>query len=129
MSRPSRGLGRPPRRARRTLLGLAVAAAGLLAACGPGGSQAAEPVATTEVDLPPSYRFEPEAITVPAGSTVTWTNSDNFTHSVQLTEGEDEPRLMQPGQTASITFTEPGSYPYECHLHPQDMRGVVTVTP
>lgn len=129
MSRPSRGLGRPPGRARRTLLGLAVAAAGLLAACGSAGPQAAEPVATTAVDLPPSYRFEPEAITVPAGSTVTWTNDDNFTHSVQLLDGEDEPRLMQPGQTASITFAEPGTYPYQCHLHPQDMQGIVTVTP
>ena len=107
-------------------LGLGVGACG---GSGPAGS-AAEPVATTAVDLPPSYRFEPEAITVPAGSAVTWTNSDNFTHSVQLTGGEaDEPRLMQPGATASITFDEPGTYPYQCHLHPTDMRGTVTVNP
>jgi plastocyanin len=110
---------------------LALVGAGLVAACGPGGpgTGTAEPVATTSVNLPPSYRFEPEAVTVAAGSTVTWTNSDNFTHSVQLTDGEDEPRLMQPGQTAAITFDEPGTYPYRCHLHPQDLQGVVTVTP
>ena len=131
MTRPSHGLGRPPGRARGALLLLAILGACLVAACGPGGGAArsAEPVATTSVNLPPSYRFEPVAITVSAGSTVTWTNSDNFTHSVQLADGADEPRLMQPGQTATITFDEPGTYPYLCHLHPQDMQGVVTVTP
>jgi plastocyanin len=41
----------------------------------------------------------------------------------------DEPRLMEPGATASIRFEEPGTFPYRCHLHPQDMQGTVTVTP
>jgi len=36
---------------------------------------------------------------------------------------------MQPGATATFTFTAPGTYGYQCHLHPQDMRGTVTVTP
>jgi plastocyanin len=130
VNRPSGWLGGRPGRGRGALLLLAVLGAGLVA-CGSGGAAAgtAEPVTTTSVNLPPSYRFEPAAITVAAGSTVTWTNSDNFSHSVQLTDGEDEPRLLQPGQTAAIAFDEPGTYPYRCHLHPRDMQGVVTVTP
>jgi plastocyanin len=116
------------------VVAVALALAAVAAACGSaiGGSTAsASPVATTSVDLPPSYRFEPAAITVPAGSTVTWTNDDHFTHSVQLLAGDlgTDPHLMEPGATASITFTEPGTYPYQCHLHPQDMQGTVTVTP
>jgi plastocyanin len=53
-----------------------------------------EPVATTEVQLPKSYRFEPAAITVPVGATVTWTNDDNFTHNV--TFEDSEPLAMFP---------------------------------
>jgi plastocyanin len=44
-------------------------------------------VATTRVEMPPSYRFEPAVITVRAGSTVTWHNSDHFTHSVSVLGG------------------------------------------
>ncbi len=109
------------------LSGLAVGALLLAAACSAGtGSPAATPVATDTVDLPPSYRFEPAAITVPAGTTVTWTNSDNFTHNVQI--GAGEAMLMQPGQSVSHTFAEPGLYEYICSLHPNDMQGTVLVT-
>ena len=50
------------------------------------GAEAASPSPPTQVDLPRSYRFEPEAITVPDGTTVTWTNNDHFTHSVRLVD-------------------------------------------
>jgi plastocyanin len=134
VTRPSRGLGRPSGRAGGSLLLVIAALATVVlgAACGPGaGAAGASPVATTSVDLPPSYRFEPASITVPAGSTVTWTNDDHFTHSVQLLAGDaaTDPQLMEPGATASVTFATPGTFPYQCHLHPQDMQGTVTVTP
>jgi plastocyanin len=83
-------------------------------------------VATTSVDLPRSYRFAPAAISVPAGATVTWTNNDNFTHNVAL-EGT-EPLTMSPGETATFIFGTPGTYPYVCSLHPNDMQGTVLVT-
>jgi plastocyanin len=125
-------------KARRFLaLPVAIVVAAGLAACspsglaGPGDTASGAPVATSVVDLPPSYRFAPEAISVASGTTVTWTNHDNFTHSVQFVDGglPSEPLLMQPGATATFTFTAPGTYGYQCHLHPQDMRGTVTVTP
>ena len=87
-------------------------------------------VATSTVDLPPSYRFAPAAITVRAGTTVTWTNDDHFTHSVQFLDGglPGEPHPMAPGASTTFTFTSPGVYHYQCHLHPADMQGSVTVT-
>ena len=97
----------------------------MVAACS-GSDVAQEPVATTDVQLPKSYRFEPAAITVPAGSTVTWTNDDNFTHNVTF-EG-DSSLTMSPGDTAMRTFEMPGTYAYQCTLHPQDMQGTVEVT-
>jgi plastocyanin len=83
------------------------------------------------VRLPPSYKFEPAAIRVAAGATVTWTNADNFTHSVQFQDGglPADPLMMEPGEQATFTFDTPGTYAYRCSLHPQNMRGTVTVTP
>ena len=88
-------------------------------------------MATSTVDLPPSYRFAPADIVVGAGTTVTWTNHDNFSHSVQFLDGglPTEPLLMAPGKAATFTFATAGTFAYQCHLHPQNMRGTVTVTP
>lgn len=97
----------------------------LLAACSQTSTQAA-PVATNQVDLPRSYRFAPEDITVPAGTEVTWTNNDNFTHSVRLLDS-GEVHMMKPGESVSLTFTDPGLFRYDCSLHPKDMHGSVLV--
>jgi plastocyanin len=96
----------------------------LAAAC-----QAAEPsapVATSQVDLPRSYKFVPEDITVEVGTTVTWTNNDNFTHSVRLLD-TGEVQMMKPGESVTHAFTAPGLYRYDCSLHPKDMHGSVLV--
>lgn len=109
----------------RALLGLVVVLA--LAACS-GGEAASSPVATSMVDLPPSYRFEPEAITVPDGTTVTWTNHDNFTHNVRLLDDGGDVLELPPGESVSHTFTGVGEHRYDCSFHPNDMTGVVVVT-
>jgi plastocyanin len=98
-----------------------------LCACG-GGVDAAHPTATTRVDLPKSYRFDPSAITVTRGQTVTWTNDDNFTHSVRLADqGNRTIGVMHPGEHVSFTFTSRGAYHYDCSFHPQNMKGLVVV--
>lgn len=98
-----------------------------LAGCTANASSGAEAVETSEVDMPPSYRFAPEVIRVPAGTTVTWRNSDNFTHSVSVAEGEFPFLNLEPGQSGTITFEEPGEYDYVCTYHSQDMKGRVIV--
>jgi plastocyanin len=103
----------------------------LLGGCTPTGSSGSSPVATSAVNLPPSYLFAPGDISVAAGTTVTWTNNDHFTHSVQFQDGglPTDPLVMDPGATATFAFATPGVFHYQCHLHPQNMRGSVTVTP
>jgi plastocyanin len=96
----------------------------LAAGCG-GGGGSAEPVATTEVAMAKSYRFDPEAIEIDAGKAVTWTNEDNFTHTVQIDGREDQ--KVEPGESVSETFDEPGTYHYVCTLHRKDMEGEVVV--
>jgi plastocyanin len=100
-----------------------------LAACRP--APAAPPVATDHVALPPSYMFRPAAITVPAGTRVTWTNTDHFTHSIRLLDQGTgrQPMILKPGDSTSFTFTTSGTHPYDCSFHPHDMHGEVVVTP
>jgi plastocyanin len=109
---------------RRLLVALAVLAASLLAA-GCGGTGESEPVATTEVTMVKSYRFDPETIEIRAGETVTWTNEDNFTHTVEV-EGKGDHKVER-GESVSITFGEAGEFDYVCTLHRQDMSGTVIV--
>jgi plastocyanin len=114
-------------RLHRFVLPLAVlAAVGVLAAGCTGGGGSSEPVATTEVEMVKSYRFEPRVIEVDAGATVVWTNDDNFTHTVQV-EGKGD-HEVEPGGSVEIVFDEPGTYDYVCTLHRRDMDGTVIVT-
>ncbi|MGH2655177.1 MAG: plastocyanin/azurin family copper-binding protein [Actinomycetota bacterium] len=119
-------------------LAMIVAGALLLSACAtssesPSGSGEApfdvpgEPVATTEVALPKSYRFEPAVIAVSAGDSVTWTNTDDFPHNVHLLDGSDRTVDLPIGESGSITFPEPGTVYYECSIHPQQMHGKIIV--
>jgi plastocyanin len=109
---------------RTLVVGVAAALATLVAgAC--GGSSESEPVATTEVTMVKSYRFDPKTIEVQAGDTVTWTNEDNFTHTVEV-EGQGDHQVA-PGERVSIEFDEPGTYDYVCTLHRHDMDGTVIV--
>jgi plastocyanin len=102
-----------------------VAMLALTVGCGPRKATDAAPVLTNQVNLPPSYKFEPAVIQVTAGTTVTWTNNDHFTHSVEM-KGMDD-HVMKPGDSVTITFDQPGSFDYECTLHPHDMQGKVIV--
>jgi plastocyanin len=117
---------------RRGLLGigaLALVATLLLSGCASSSRAAssAPPAQTARVDMPPSYRFEPASIAVKAGTAVTWTNSDNFTHSVQV-DGTTDVRVVKPGESTQITFDKAGTYTYVCTFHPQNMRGTVVVS-
>ena len=77
---------RPARlRAGALFIGLLATAGLAVAACGATGTGVdASPAATSTVDLPKSYKFAPVAISVAVGTTVTWTNDDNFTHTVHV---------------------------------------------
>jgi plastocyanin len=100
--------------------------AAVLATAGCGGSAASsEPVASTEVAMAKSYVFEPKVIEIAAGDEVTWTNEDNFTHTVQVDGQEDHE--VDRGDSVSIRFDTPGTYHYLCTLHSNDMDGTVIV--
>jgi plastocyanin len=110
----------------RFLLPAAAVLVATVVAAGCGGTATSEPVATTKVSMAKSYRFDPKTIEIKAGDTVTWTNNDNFTHTVKV-DGQDDHKVGR-GDSVSITFDKPGSYHYICTLHSKDMSGTVIVT-
>jgi plastocyanin len=87
----------------------------------------APPVATSAVAID-NFAFSPAAITVKAGTTVTWTNRDEEPHSVVSSdEPMRSPTLAGAKNTFSHTFSKPGRYAYNCGIHPF-MQGTVEVT-
>ena len=83
---------------------------------------------TAEVDIP-DISFEPESLSVKAGTTVTWTNSDDIPHTVTKEGGpgaEFDSGNIDPGDTFEQTFDEAGKIDYVCTIHP-GQAGSVTV--
>jgi plastocyanin len=74
------------------------------------------------------YAFSPASLSVPAGSTVTWTNYDTAPHDVKTTSGplSIHSPMLNKGQSWSFTFGTAGSYGYVCTVHP-DMTAGITV--
>ena len=75
-----------------------------------------------------NFSFGPAALTVSAGSTVTWTNRDDIPHTVV---SSDDPKafkskVLDTDEKFSFTFTKAGTYAYFCSLHPK-MTGKVIV--
>lgn len=78
-----------------------------------------------QVDIK-QFAFQPNALTVPVGATLTWTNRDGTQHSVTSETGAFDSGLFQEGGSFSFTFGQPGAYAYFCVRHPS-MRASVTV--
>jgi plastocyanin len=71
------------------------------------------------------FAFAPSALTVPSGTTVTFTNTGETTHTVKGRGFFSE--AINPGESYRHRFTQPGTYRYLCTLHPTLMRGAITV--
>jgi len=58
-----------------------------------------------------NFSFAPTALTVPVGTTVTWTNQDDVPHNVISAEGKTlKSPVMDTDQKFSFTFTKAGTY-------------------
>jgi amicyanin len=94
----------------------------------PVSSAPAPPVGANSVTIK-NFAFAPVALTVKAGTTVTWVNQDAEPHTVTSQGGQGPLRstALSPSGRYSYTFTKPGTYRYLCTIHPF-MTGTVTVT-
>jgi plastocyanin len=70
--------------------------------------------------------FNPASVTVAVGSTVTWQNQDQTTHTVVADDGSFKSPDLGSGKTFSYTFRTAGTFTYVCGIHPT-MKGIVVV--
>lgn len=87
-------------------------------------SVSVRPAAAGDVSIA-DFAFAPAAITVSAGSTVSWVNAGTFTHTATSDSGVWDSGSLGPAGTFTYTFNMPGVYAYHCTLH-VNMTGTVT---
>ena len=108
---------------------------------GNGTMMAGNSTATgNEIDISPGSSapsnakfYEPATLTVSAGSTVTWKNTDSTLHTVTSGSAETgvsgtefDSSYLAGGKTFQHTFSSAGTFDYYCTLHPF-MKGQVVV--
>jgi plastocyanin len=82
-----------------------------------------------------SLRFDPTTLTVPTGSTVLFANVGGKPHTLTADDGSFDTGLVAPGadggrfagNNTSVVLAKAGSFPFHCEIHPQAMKGVITV--
>jgi plastocyanin len=109
------------------VLAAALPGAAILGAAIPAAHAAEAAARSYEVKID-NYVFGPATLTVPAGTTVTWTNQDDSPHTVTSADRRLKSPALDTGDRFSFTFDKPGSYSYFCSLHPH-MTGTVVVLP
>jgi len=72
-----------------------------------------------------NFSFMSPTLTVPVGAKVTWINHDDVPHTVVSTEDKFKSKALDTDESFSFTFTQPGSYPYFCSLHPKMVAKVI----
>jgi plastocyanin len=90
-------------------------------------TRAQQTTSATEVKID-NFSFGPVTLTVPVGTTVTWTNRDDIPHNTVST---DDPKIfkskvLDTDEKFSFTFSKPGTYSYFCSIHPK-MTGKIIV--
>ncbi|MBO9599977.1 MAG: cupredoxin domain-containing protein [Cohnella sp.] len=74
------------------------------------------------------YKFQSADITVKAGTPIEFVNPDaDMKHNAVAVNGAFETPLLEEGESATITLTEPGVYEYFCEPHKSFMKGKITV--
>ena len=107
------------------LTALLAAALPELTAAGVAAVTAAASAATVDID---NFAFTPAALTITAGTTVTWKNEDDSPHRIGDKNGTFKSAALDTDDSFSHTFAAPGEYPYICTIHPY-MVGKIIVKP
>jgi plastocyanin len=72
--------------------------------------------------------FSPASLSVAPGTTVTFLNNDNTTHTVTDDDGAFDSGNIAPGANYKHTFMTAGTVKYHCKIH-TNMKASVVVTP
>lgn len=75
------------------------------------------PIAPTVITYGGSLTFKPSAVTILAGSTVTWDSSFGFFHTLNIDDGASNCVTDYFSYPITITFNSPGKYSFHCDYH------------
>ena len=81
--------------------------------------------ADTQQIVVDNFTFTPATISVPVGSTITWTNRDDIPHTVVSTEQRFKSQAIDTDQEYSHRFDTAGTYKYFCSIHPKMTAQIV----
>jgi plastocyanin len=139
---------------RRPLLAaLALTASLAIAACSGGGSTGAPSSAATDAPAsqaasePPAaagpctpssdagtvavsmseFAFSPSTVEAAVGDVIEFTNSDAVPHTATLDDESCTTENIAGGSTGALVFTDAGSFPFFCKIHP-DMKGTFEIS-
>ena len=73
-----------------------------------------------------NFAYHPAVMTVRVGAIVTVTNKDSTAHTATATSGAFDSGTIQPGHSARLRTTHPGTYAYYCQFH-AFMHGTIKV--
>ena len=91
------------------------------------GAMVLAPARADEVEVKiDNFTFNPQQITVKAGTTVNWTNHDDIPHTATSSTQAFKSKVLDTDEKFSFTFTTPGTFKYFCALHPH-MTGTIVV--
>ena len=93
---------------------------------GSGGNGNPNPPPTANTVTMSNMAFSPGNLKVKTGTTVTWTNDDNMSHTVTADNGTFNSGSMKSGDTFKYTFNTVGTYPYHCNFH-AGMKATIVV--
>ena len=115
---------------KRTCWSLSIAALAIMLIMMAGRNKASgtalpEDKPSTEIKID-NFSFSPNPVTVPAGTTLRWTNRDDIPHNVVADDKSFKSKVMDTDETFSYTFAKPGTYTYFCSIHPK-MTGKIVV--
>jgi plastocyanin len=111
-------------------LSAAVAAALLLQPFTFSGEKvaAAPTAATASIDVLDGPRTSPEYLTITAGDSVVFVNRGIIAHNPTALNGYFKTAPLKPGDSATVTFTDAGTFDFMCTLH-TSQSGTIVVLP
>jgi plastocyanin len=114
---------------RRHAILAALLSAAALAGCG-GSNDTKTKAATAPADTIKiaDFLYDPDPVTVKAGTKITITNTDSAPHTVteKVASPSFDSGTIRGKASGSITFHKPGTFTYYCQFH-ATMKGTLTV--
>jgi plastocyanin len=83
-----------------------------------------------------TLRFDPPTLSVAAGTTLVVANVGGKPHTLTADDGSFDSGVVTPGPeggrfagtNATVTLSKAGTFTFHCEVHPQAMKGTITVT-